>query len=149
MAGGVNKVILIGNLGSDPEVKYTPQGVPVATVSIATSESWTGKDGQKQEKTEWHRLTFWRKLAEIVGQYCRKGSMVYVEGKLQTRSWEDANGQKKYMTEVVCHDMKMLDKAGDAGELSGEAAGGPPAGHSAPAGGGYADDDLPFGPSIH
>ena len=151
---GVNRVTLLGHLGSDPEVKYTPQGVPIATVSLATSESWTGKDGQKQERTEWHRLCFWRKLAETVGQYCHKGSLIYVEGKLQTRSWDDAQGNKKYMTEIVCHDMKMLDKAGsqEAGDLAGEASLGPPSRHQPAGGGGAAfadDDDIPFAPSIH
>ena len=96
--GGVNKVILIGNLGSDPEVKYTPTGVAVANVSLATNETWNDKSGERQERTEWHRLVIWRKLAEIVGQYLKKGSKVYVEGRLETRSWDDQGGQKRYTT---------------------------------------------------
>ena len=145
--GGVNKVILIGNLGSDPEVKYTPSGVPVANVNLATNESWTDKNGERQERTEWHRLVFWRKLAEIVGQYLRKGSKLYVEGRLETRSWDDQSGQKRYTTEIVVNDMQMLDGRGDAME-SNVAAGAPaPEGPSydRPGGGGGADDDdLPF-----
>jgi len=113
--GGVNKVILIGNLGSDPEVKYTPSGVPVANFSLATSETWNDKSGERQEKTEWHRLVIWRKLAEIAGQYLKKGSKIYIEGKLQTRSWDDQNGQKRYTTEVVVNDLQMLDGRGDGG----------------------------------
>ncbi|MXW77884.1 MAG: single-stranded DNA-binding protein, partial [Gemmatimonadetes bacterium] len=101
MARGVNKVILIGNLGSDPEVKYTPDGVPVANFSLATNESWNDKDGQRQERTEWHRLVLWRRQAEVAQQYLKKGAKIYVEGKLQTRSWDDQSGQKRYMTEVV------------------------------------------------
>ena len=154
--GGVNKAILIGNLGSDPEVKYTPSGVPVANVSLATNESWTDRNGERQERTEWHRLVFWRKLAEIVGQYLRKGSKVYVEGRIETRSWEDQNGQKRYTTEIVVNDMQMLDGRGEQAE---GAAGGPPippapppdigGGNSggsgfAQGGGTDADDDLPF-----
>ena len=120
--GGVNKVILIGNLGSDPEVKYTPSGVPVANFSLATTESWSDKtSGERQERTEWHRLVLWRRLAEIAGQYLKKGSKLYVEGKLQTRSWDDQNGQKRYTTEVVVNDMQMLDSRGDSGGVGGVA----------------------------
>ena len=130
MARGVNKVILIGNLGSDPEVKYTPNGAPVANFSLATSESWNDKDGQRQERTEWHRLVLWSKLAEIAGQYLKKGAKIYVEGRLQTRSWDDQSGQKRYMTEVVVNDMQMLDSRGEGGS------GGRDAGYSdRPAGG--------------
>ena len=121
--GGVNKVILIGNLGADPELKYTPSGVPVVNFSLATSESWTDKSGERQERTEWHRIVLWRKLAEIAGQYLRKGSKLYVEGKLQTRSWDDQSGQKRYTTEVVVNDMQMLDGRDDIavlGEKFGE-----------------------------
>ena len=101
MARGINKVILVGNLGNDPEVRATASGSRVATISIATSESWTDKNtGQKQEKTEWHRVVFFNRLAEIVEQYLTKGSQVYVEGRLQTRKWQDQNGQDKYTTEV-------------------------------------------------
>ena len=157
MARGVNKVILIGNLGSDPEIKYTPSGVPVANVSLATSESWNDRSsGERQEKTEWHRLVFWRKLAEIAGQYLRKGSKVYVEGRLETRSWDDPNGQKRYMTEIQVRDMQMLDGRGDAvdgaqgapppagPETGGGDFGGSAPGYTPDPGGGGPDDDLPF-----
>jgi single-strand DNA-binding protein len=170
--GGVNKVILIGNLGGDPEVRYTPGGAAVANVNLATNESWNDREGQRQERTEWHRLVFWSKLAEIVGQYLKKGSKVYVEGRLQTRQWDDQSGQKRYTTEIVVNDMQMLDGRGDGamGGPQGSAApgGGPPAGGGdydqggggggmsdpqggaapgggSPAGGGDSeDDDLPF-----
>jgi len=112
MARGLNKVTLIGNVGQDPEVRFTPNGDQVANFSIATTESWT-KDGQKQEKTEWHRLVAFRKLAEIIGTYVKKGSKLYIEGKLQTRSWEDKDGQKKYTTEIVANEMLMLDSKGE------------------------------------
>ena len=155
--GGVNKVILIGNLGGDPEVRYTPGGAAVANVNLATNESWNDREGQRQERTEWHRLVFWSKLAEIVGQYLKKGSKVYVEGRLQTRQWDDQSGQKRYTTEIVVSDMQMLDGRGDGamgggmGGPQGGAApgGGPPAGGGdyGQGGGGGADtedDDLPF-----
>ena len=146
--GGVNKVILIGNLGADPEVRYTPDGVPVANFSLATSESWNDRtSGEKQERTEWHRLVLWRKLAEIAGQYLKKGSKIYVEGKLQTRSWDDQSGQKRYATEVVVNDMQMLDSRND-GSGGGAASRDPgPATqpeYGPPPGGGNEDDDLPF-----
>ena len=109
MARGINKVILVGNLGNDPEVRATTSGSRVATISIATSESWTDKTtGQKQEKTEWHRVVFFNRLAEIVEQYLKKGSQVYVEGRLQTRKWQDKDGQDKYTTEVVANECKCL-----------------------------------------
>ena len=99
---GVNKVILVGNLGQDPEIRYMPNGSAVANISLATSETWKDKQsGQQQEKTEWHRVVLFQKLAEIVGEYCRKGSQIYVEGKLQTRKWTDQQGQEKYTTEIV------------------------------------------------
>ena len=107
--GSVNKVILIGNLGSDPELHITPSGVQVANFSLATSESWTDKAGERQERAEWHRIVLWRRLAEVAGQYLKKGSKIYIEGKLQTRSWEDQNGQKRYTTEVVANSMEMLE----------------------------------------
>ena len=162
MARGVNKVILIGNLGGDPEVRYTPNGAAVANVSLATNESWTDRSGERQERTEWHRLVLWSKLAEIAGQYLRKGSKVYVEGRLQTRSWDDQSGQKRYTTEVVVNDMQMLDGRGEGGGPGGPPPGGPsdggaPGGDFPPAaeaggpqGGGGGpqspaeDDDLPF-----
>ena len=107
--GSINKVMLIGNLGSDPELRFTPSGVQVANFSLATSESWTDKSGERQERAEWHRIVLWRRLAEVAGQYLKKGSKIYIEGKLQTRSWEDQNGQKRYTTEVVANSMEMLD----------------------------------------
>ena len=141
--GGVNKVILIGNLGADPELKYTPSGVPVVNFSLATSESWNDKSGERQERTEWHRIVLWRKLAEIAGQYLRKGSKIYVEGKLQTRSWDDQSGQKRYTTEVVVNDMQMLDGRGETSGGSGE--GVPSTPPEPPAGSDVGgDDDLPF-----
>jgi len=107
---GINKVILVGRLGRDPEVRYTPSGVTVANFSIATSDTWKDKDtGQKQEKTEWHRIVAWRRLGEICGEYLRKGKQVYIEGKLQTRSWEDRDGNKRYTTEIIAQNMQMLD----------------------------------------
>jgi single-strand DNA-binding protein len=105
---GVNKVILVGNLGNDPEVKYMPNGNAVANLSIATSESWKDQQGQMQERTEWHRLVAYRKTAEIIGEYCRKGSQIYIEGKLQTRKWQDQDGNDRYTTEVVINEMQML-----------------------------------------
>ena len=115
--GCVNKVILVGNLGADPEIRFTPGGVQVASVSMATTESWTNKNGENHERTEWHRLVLWRRLAEIAAQYLKKGSKVYVEGKLQTRTWDDQKGQRHYMTEVVVNNLEMLDSAGSPAEL--------------------------------
>ncbi len=113
MARGVNKVILIGNLGADPEVKYMPNGGAVANVTIATSESWKDKNtGEAQEKTEWHRVVFFRRIAEVVGEYLKKGSKVYIEGKLQTRKWQDQSGADRYTTEIVANEMQMLDSRG-------------------------------------
>ena len=112
--GCVNKVVLIGNLGADPEVRFTPSGVQVVSLTLATSESWNDKNGERQERTEWHRLVLWRKLAEIADQFLKKGSKIYVEGKLQTRSWDDQKGQKRYVTEVVVNNLEMLDGAGGA-----------------------------------
>jgi single-strand DNA-binding protein len=104
----VNKVILIGGLGRDPESRYTPSGTAVATLSLATKEEWKGKDGQKQESTEWHRVVAWGRLGEICGEYLHKGSQVYIEGRLQTKAWEDKEGNKRYTTEVVAQRMQML-----------------------------------------
>jgi len=120
---GINKVILVGNLGQDPEVRYTPGGAAITTISIATSESWKDKNtGQTQEKTEWHRVVFFGKLAEIAGEYLHKGSQVYVEGKLQTRKWQDKSGQDRYTTEVVVDSfngvMQMLGGRGEGGGQS-------------------------------
>ena len=107
---GVNKVIIVGRLGQDPEMKAVGQGATVTRLNVATSENWVGKDGQKQERTEWHRIVVWGKLAEICGKYLAKGRQVYVEGRLQTRSWED-NGQKKYSTEIVASTVQFLGSA--------------------------------------
>jgi single-strand DNA-binding protein len=113
---GVNKVILIGNLGNDPEVKQIQSGSTVTTLSIATSESWTDKQsGQKQERTEWHRVVFFNRLAEIAGQYLKKGSKVYVEGSLRTRKWQDQQGVEKYTTEIMGNELQMLDSRQDGG----------------------------------
>ncbi|MFT5083796.1 MAG: single-strand DNA-binding protein [Lentisphaeria bacterium] len=110
---GVNKVILIGNCGQDPETKFTASGAAIANLSIATSDSWKDKQtGQMQERTEWHRVVFFNRLAEIVGEYLRKGSKVYIEGRLQTRKWQDQSGQERYTTEIVGNEMQMLDSRG-------------------------------------
>ncbi len=113
MARGINKVILVGNLGKDPDVRYTPGGSAVTNISIATSESWKDKDsGEMQERTEWHKVVFFNRLAEIAGEYLKKGSKVYVEGRLQTRKWQDKDGQDRYTTEIVAAEMQMLDSKG-------------------------------------
>jgi single-strand DNA-binding protein len=119
---GVNKVILIGNLGADPEVRYMPNGGAVATIRLATSESWKDQSGQQQERTEWHRVVFYRKLAEIAGEYLKKGAKVYIEGSLRTQQWEK-NGEKRYTTEIVGNEMQMLERAG-GGDFGGESRGG-------------------------
>ena len=127
MAKSVNKVILIGNLGKDPEVKYTPQGTAVAKITLATNESFKDKAGQWQERTEWHNVVLWQRMAEIAGEYLKKGSKVYIEGRLQTRSWDDKQtNQKKYMTEIVAGTMLLLGGRGEGGGGGGA--------HSAPAG---------------
>lgn len=105
----LNMVMLIGNLGGDPELRYTQGGSQVATFTLATTERWKGQDGKKQEQTEWHRIIAWNRLAEICGQYLHKGSRIYIEGKLQTRKWQDQNGVDRYTTEIVVREMKMLD----------------------------------------
>jgi len=121
MARGVNKVILVGTLGNDPEVKYMPNGGAVTNLPIATNEAWTDKNtGQKQERTEWHRIVAFRRLAEIMGEYLRKGSQVYIEGKLQTRKWQDQQGNDRYTTEIVANEMQMLGgRTGGTGDFSG------------------------------
>lgn len=141
MAGkSLNKVTLIGNLGKDPELRYTNSGVPVATFSVATNETWKDQEGNVQERTEWHNIVAWQKLAEICGEWLKKGSKVYIEGRLQTRSWDDKNtGQKRYMTEIVANDMIMLDSKGSAGRTA-EA---PPAAEAEKTTG-PEKDDLPF-----
>ena len=116
MARGINKVILIGNLGADPEVRYMPSGGAVTNVTIATSETWKDKtSGDPQERTEWHRVVFFNRLAEIAGEYLKKGSKVYVEGSLRTRKWQDQSGADRYTTEIVANEMQMLDSRGGAG----------------------------------
>ena len=117
MARGVNKVILVGNLGNDPDIRYTAGGAAVANISLATAESWKDKNsGEQQERTEWHRIVFFGRLAEIVGEYLRKGSQVYVEGRLQTRKWQDKEGHDRYTTEIVANEMQMLgSKSGGSG----------------------------------
>lgn len=140
MSRGVNKVILIGNLGKDPEVRYMPDGGAVANVTLATSESWKDKNtGEKQDRTEWHRIVFYRRLAEIVGEYLHKGSKVYVEGKLQTRKWQAQDGSDRYSTEIIAADMQMLDgRAGVAGQPAAAAPAQPPVTD------GFEDTDIPF-----
>ena len=114
MARGINKVILVGNFGNEPELKSTTSGMPVLNISLATSDLWKDKNtGEQQERTEWHRIVFFNKLAEIVGQYTKKGSKVYVEGRLQTRKWTDSNNQDRYTTEIIASEMQMLDSKGD------------------------------------
>lgn len=116
MARGVNKVILIGNLGQDPEVRFLPSGNPVANLRIATTDSWTDRQsGQRQERTEWHSVVLFNKLAEIAQQYVKKGSRIYIEGRLQTRKWQGQDGQDRYSTEIVANDMQMLDSRGGSG----------------------------------
>jgi len=110
---GINKVILVGHLGRDPEVRYLEGGTSVANFSLATSDSYTNKNGERVDQTEWHNIVAWRKLAEIVEKYIKKGSFIYIEGKLRTRSWEDKEGNKKYTTEIVADNLVMLDKKGD------------------------------------
>lgn len=127
MARGVNKVILIGNLGNDPDIRYTAGGAAVANISLATAESWKDKNtGEQQERTEWHRIVFFSRLAEIVGEYLRKGSQIYVEGRLQTRKWQDKEGNDRYTTEIVANEMQML------GSKSGGSASSDSAPQSAP-----------------
>ena len=116
MARGINKVILVGNLGRDPEMRYTPSGSAVANLALATSESWKDKQtGENQERTEWHRIVMFNRLAEIAGEYLKKGSKIYIEGKLQTRKWQDKEGQDRYTTEIVGNEMQMLDSRGGGG----------------------------------
>jgi len=120
MARGVNKVILVGNLGTDPEVRYMPSGGAVTNVTLATSETWKDKQsGQMQERTEWHRVVFFNRLAEIAGEYLKKGSKIYCEGSLRTRKWQDNNGQDRYTTEIVGSEMQMLDSRGGDGGMGG------------------------------
>ena len=122
---GVNKVILIGNLGNDPESRFLPSGGAVTNITMATSETWKDKQtGQPQERTEWHRVVFFNRLAEIVNEYLRKGSKVYLEGSLRTRKWQDKSGQDRYTTEIVASEMQMLDSRGSSGQSGGQPGGG-------------------------
>jgi len=146
----VNKVILIGNLGRDPEIRYMPSGDPMANISLATTENWKDKNGEKQEKTEWHRVVMFGKVAEIAGEYLKKGSQAYFEGRVQTRKWTDKEGQDKYTTEIVADRMQMLgSRSGGSARPMPEEEGAAPAGKPAAAaqkGGGFDDmeDDIPF-----
>lgn len=150
----VNKVILIGNLGADPETRYLPSGDAVANIRIATTEVWKDKGGEKQEHTEWHRISFFGKLAEIAGEYLKKGSPVYVEGRIRTRKWQDKEGQDRYSTEIVADRMQLLGSRGGGTESVARE---PKAAATEPAGGGAKpaakksgasfddmDDDIPF-----
>jgi single stranded DNA-binding protein (ssb) len=118
---GVNKVILIGNLGKDPELRYTPNGQPVASFSLATTERWNDKNSQKQEKTEWHNIVVWGKLAELANQYLKKGRSAYIEGRITTRSWDDRDGNKKYRTEIVANQIQFLGGNQGGGDISATA----------------------------
>src|ERR1035437_3219426 len=153
----VNKVILVGRLGKDPEVRYLPDGGAVCNITLATSETWKDKtSGEKQEKTEWHRVTFYRKLAEIAGEYLKKGREIYVEGRLETRKWTDKEGRDRYTTEIIANEMQMLGSRPSGGSEAMES--GPKAAAAEPAGGGVKpaakksgggavggmDDDIPF-----
>ena len=150
MAGGVNKAIIIGNLGKDPEVRFTPGGQAVANFTIATNESWKDKNGQQQERTEWHRIVVWGKLAELCGEYLKKGRQAYVEGRLQTREWQDQEGKKNYTTEIVANVVQFLGSRDGAGagrsQTNGADFGPPPPGmDDAPSSsGGGSDEDIPF-----
>lgn len=148
MARGVNKVILIGNLGKEPEIRYTPNGVAIANLTLATSESWKDKtSGENVERTEWHRVVMFQRLAEIVGEYLHKGSKVYIEGRLQTRKWQDkTSGQDRYTTEIIADSMQMLDSKGGGGANhtpSAEKSGASSQADTAPALDSF-DDDVPF-----
>jgi single-strand DNA-binding protein len=154
MAGGVNKVILVGNLGADPDMRYTPSGQGVCEFRIATTDSWTDKSGQRQERTEWHRIVVWGKRAEVCSKYLSKGRQVYIEGRIQTRTYDDKDGNKRYITEIVANDVQFLGggrgEGGDRRRESGEAPpppeppdfGGGSGNYGAPGGG--PDDDIPF-----
>lgn len=149
MARGINKVILIGNLGNDPEVRYTAGGAAVTNISLATTDSWKDKEtGEQQDRTEWHRVVFFARLAEIVGEYLRKGSQVYIEGRLQTRKWQDKDGNDKYTTEIIASEMQMLGSrgTGSSPEANHTAAQSSPAqdNKAAPVEDNFVDDDIPF-----
>ena len=140
----INKATILGRLGQDPEMKYAASGTAICNVSVATSETWKDKNtGEKQQKSEWHRVAAFGKLAEIMGDFLRKGSLVYIEGRIQTRKWTDKDGQDRYSTEIIANEMKMLDgKPSEGGSRPAQQ----PQQQPAPAGGGDYDDDIPFGP---
>jgi len=151
----INKAILIGNLGGDPEIRYTQSGTQVASFTVATTERFKGKDGQMQENTEWHRIVAWNRLAEICGEYLHKGSRVYIEGKIQTRKWQDQSGNDRYTTEIVAREMKMLSPRGEGGQGGGGSFGGGGSSESFPeptggdfysgaGGSGSTGNDVPF-----
>jgi single-strand DNA-binding protein len=148
MASGVNKVILIGRLGGDPEVRYTTNGGAVANFNMATNESWTDKNGQKQERTEWHKVVVWGKLGELCGQYLTKGRQAFIEGRLQTREWNDKEGNKRYTTEIVAQNVQFLGGPGERPSASSSATTdfAPPAQFepSSSSQGGMSDDEVPF-----
>ncbi len=155
MSRGINKVILVGNLGQDPEIRYTPGGMAIANITVATSDSWKDKQtGEQQERTEWHRVVFFSRLAEITGEYLKKGSQVYIEGRLQTRKWKDQSGQDRYTTEIVANEMQMLGSRSKGAEAAPQndynesrPASKPATTSSAapaPAGFDDFDDDIPF-----
>ena len=136
----LNKVMLIGNLGADVELRYTQSGAPVASFRVATTERWKGQDGQMQEQAEWHSIVAWKRLAEICGEHLRKGSRVYIEGRLQTRKWQDQNGNDRYSTEIVAREMKMLSPKGESSASHGPGTSGRDEWKDAPPMG----DDTPF-----
>jgi single-strand DNA-binding protein len=149
MARGINKVILIGNLGKDPETRYMPSGGAVTNVTLATSESWKDKNtGEQQERTEWHRVVFFNRLGEIAGEYLKKGSKVYVEGSLRTRKWQGQDGQDRYTTEIVANEMQMLDSRGGTTSFDAPQSQGAPRSQPSPAPASMPendfDDDIPF-----
>ena len=155
MAGGVNKVILVVNLGADPDMRYTTSGAGVCELRLATNESWTDKTGQKQERTEWHRIIVWGKRAEVCSKYLSKGRQIYVEGRLQTRNWDDKDGNKRYTTEIIANDVQFLGGGSGAGGSGdgpppedygnrGGGGGGSNGGGSGDSGGGGGGDDIPF-----
>ena len=140
---GINKVILIGNLGGDPEVRYTPSGVAVAQFNIATSEEWKDKDsGEKRERTEWHRIVAWRRLGEICGEYLSKGQQVYVEGRIQTNTWEDKEGNKRYTTEIIANTVQFLGRRESSESAKPRSTS--PADYQGMPAQGPADDDIPI-----
>ncbi len=147
MAGGVNKVILVGNLGADPDMRYTPNGAGVCELRLATNESWTDKSGQKQDRTEWHKIIVWGKRAEVCSKYLAKGRQVYIEGSLRTRSWDDKEGNKRYTTEIIASDVQFLggrggDNRSDSMEpMAGQNYESNNAGNNTPSAPG---DDIPF-----